>query len=155
MCSDYLGVSLSALDLSMLISDSNARRLYTEAADLSRTGHYREDLEQLARALRLAIDASPLPFSLSPGEPDPQTALQLTAHGVDPGAFTRMQEFLPRVYFADDEIKWDTRSRGHEANWRERNVAFCLATCVDLIRKIQYADYQPTAVEFSLYSMTC
>jgi hypothetical protein len=147
-CFEYLGISLAGLDLSMLILNTDARALYNEALEFNQGGHFREALEKIAEALHAAVLATPLEFSIVPGESNSQIALELTAYGVDPGAFVRMQEFLP-TQSVNGGWQWNTRDKGHPGNWKEHNVAFCLDTFVDIVRKIQYAEYQPSAIEFS------
>lgn len=145
----YLGVSIGELDLSSLIADTSARSLYTEARDYFRQGLYKEALETIALALRDAVAATRLALTIVPGESDSQTALELTAYGVDPGAFQRMQEFLPKESFLEKGWQWNTRDKGHPGNWREDTVSFCLKTFVDMVRKIQFAAYQPSAIDIS------
>ena len=145
----YLGVSIGELDLSSLIADAGARSLYTEARDYFRQRLYKEALEKIAQALRDAVAATRLALTIVPGESDSQTALELTAYGVDPGAFLRMQEFLPKESFLEAGWQWNTRDKGHPGNWRDDTVSFCLTTFVDIVRKIQFATYQPSAINFS------
>jgi hypothetical protein len=145
-CLIYLTISLSDLDLSLLIADADVRLLYIEAQSQAHDRKYREALETLARAMGEVGRTAPM--YIGAGHADSEVALQLTAYGVDPGAFIRMQQFLPALGL--DEPKWDTRSHGHRGNWRGLNISFCLATFLDLVLKLQYAEYQPSAVQFSV-----
>ena len=148
-CEQYLGMPIRELDTSQLIADATARSLYLEAQQFARDRRYREALEKTAQALYEAVAVTPLAFRIVPGEADSQTALELTAYGVDPGAFIRMQEFLPRKSFLTNEWDWNTRENGHPGNWREDTISFCFDTFVDVVRKIQFAAYQPSAIQFS------
>lgn len=149
-CLIHLGVALSELDLSLLIADIEVRALYTKALDLARSKKYREVLEALMLAMNQAEKSFPIYVGV--GQTDSEIALQLTAYGVDPGAFIRLQQFLPMLTFGetDWEPKWEVRTHGHPANWRKRNVEFCLSTFLDLVLKLQHAEHQPSAVEFSI-----
>ena|SRR2546426_12006941 len=101
-----------------------------------------------AGALQAAVDDTPLQYRIIIGEAKSEIALELTAYGIDPGAFLRMQQFLPKLGL-DGQPEWNTRQYGHIGNWRKDIVVFCLVTAIDLVRKIQYADYQPSPVPFS------
>lgn len=144
-CSIYLGISLFELDRCSLIADDEARGFYLEARDLSHVGKYREALESLARAMDAALQEKFILLSVNDNQSE--IALQLTAYGVDPGAFIRMQQFLPEIGLSEKR-EWNARLYGHRGNWRSVNVEFCLSTVLDLILKLQHAPYQPSAVDF-------
>jgi len=145
-CLMHIGITLAELDLSLLIAELDVRTLYTSALDFARAKKYRESLEELARAMQEAVRGFPIYIGV--GETDSEVALQLTAYGVDPGAFIRMQQFLPMLGL--EEPRWEVRTHGHSGNWRKRNVEFCLSVFLDLVLKLQHATYQPSAVEFSV-----
>ena len=146
-CSAFVGIPLSDIDSSALIADIEARALYGRARELFELGKYREALEELALALEAALGT--IPLFIIVGHPDTETALSLTAYSVDPSAFIRLQNFLPRIG-VNNQFEWNTRLYGHPGNWTKRKVEFCLRTFVDLILKIQFADSQPSAVRFSM-----
>jgi hypothetical protein len=73
-CLLHLGIALAELDLSLLITDSDVRELYTEAVSLSRAKKYREALETIANAMQEAQRAFPIYIGV--GQPDSEVALQ-------------------------------------------------------------------------------
>lgn len=147
-CVDYLGMPLRDVDLSALIENATARTLYLDARRLNAAGDYQASLEALSHAVMEGVQNTPLEFSVRPGEPDSAVALELTAYGVDPGAYLTLQELLPQIDLTDFSILWNTRGKGHPGNWTEPKVAFCLDTVLDLILKIQRAPGRPSAVDF-------
>jgi hypothetical protein len=135
--------------MSGLLANDNARVLYRQARELHEAGEHQRSLESLARAIEAAVGETPLQWSIRPGEPDPTVALELTAYGVDPGAYIGLQEFLPKIGL-EDSIQWETRSKGHPGNWTHEKVSFCLETALDLLLKVQYAPFRPAAADFTM-----
>lgn len=148
-CIDYLQVPLAGIDESRLIENPAARTLFLRARDLDIQGEYRESLESLGGALEEAVRGTPLQFSINSGDTNPKVALELTAYGVDAGAYIALQEFLPSVEL-DGTVSWVRREKGHPANWTHRIVSFCLETALDVMLKTQRAPYRPSAVEFTM-----
>jgi len=146
-CRACLGQSLEEVGLEALIEDGDARELYSQSKTLSRQGSFKESLELLALAFRQALNTTPFAYVVSVGKPETEAALHLLGCGVDPSMFMSLQEFLPSVELSD-AIKWDTRDRGHPANWTRENVDYCLAAVLKIILQIQHAQFGAHAIPF-------
>lgn len=146
-CRACLGQSLEEVGLEALIENEDARYLYSQSKTLSRKGCFKESLELLALAFRQALNAGPFAYLVSVGKPETEAALHLLGCGVDPSMFLSLQEFLPSVELSD-EIKWDTRDRGHPANWTWENVNYCLGAALKIILQIQHAHFGAHAIPF-------
>ncbi len=146
-CRKCLGQSLEEVGLDALIEDNDARDLYSQSKTLRHQGCFRESLESLALALRQALNTTPFAYVVTVGKPETEAALHLLGCGVDPSMFMSLQEFLPTVELSD-AIKWDTRDRGHPANWTRENVDYCLAAALKIILQIQHAQFGAHAMPF-------
>jgi hypothetical protein len=147
-CRAYLNVALDDIDLEQLLADGKVKTLYEAAKGHHRDRRYRDALEMLGRALFYQLETFLGGVTPTVGEKNTEDALMLAAFGVRPSDFLALQEFLPRVYFGGS-LYWHTRAKGHEGNWTEANVRFCLETFLDLALKIQHAPPVPRAVWFS------
>ena len=153
-CRAYLGVALDDVDLEQLLTDAEVKALYESAKAHHAARGYREALEALGRALYRQLGEFPgMPWP-TVGKKSTEDALMLAPFGVRPSDFLTLQDFLPHVYFnwAEEEVtvEWDRRANGHEGNWTEANVRFCLDTFLDLALKIQHAPPVPGALPFEI-----
>jgi hypothetical protein len=146
-CRACLGQPLEEVGLEALIEDGDARELYSHSKMVSRQGSFKESLESLALAFQQALNATPFAYVVRVGKPETEAALHLLGCGVDPSTFMSLQEFLPSVELGD-AIKWDTRDRGHPANWTRENVDYCLAAALRVILQIQHAQFGAHAIPF-------
>jgi hypothetical protein len=153
-CREYLDVALDDIDLEQLLADADVKKSYETAKSEYREGRYREALEALGRGLYEQLRRFPGLTWPSVGRRNTEHALMLAAFGVRPSDYLALQQFLPSVNYSwkTDEmvLEWDTRNRGHEGNWTEANVRFCLDTFLDLALKVQYAPPVPSAVHFEM-----
>jgi hypothetical protein len=143
-CATHLdGLKLDDIDLAVLIEDPEVRKLHGDARLFFDAGRYREALEAIGRAHFLLIRGMPgTTFFLGLHGPDTNRALAASAYGVRPSDLLNLEGFLPNVSQVRDgtiDIEWDSRARGHEGNWREDAVGYCLEVFVDVAIKLQHA----------------
>jgi hypothetical protein len=153
-CHAYLDVALDDIDLEEFLADDEIKVLYEFAKRQHAAGRYREALEALGHALYRQLRHFPGMHWPTVGKKNTEDALMLAPFGVRPSDFLTLQDFLPRVYFdwakKNITLKWESRVNGHEGNWTEANVRFCLDTFLDLALKIQHAPSIPRAIPFDL-----
>jgi hypothetical protein len=150
-CTVYLDLNFETLSAYELLVNSDARELYKKAEEAHQEGRYKEALEFLAAALAHALIAVPRIGFTVVGESNAHEALLLTAFGVSASEYLTLQEFLPFAWIGvggNIEIRWETRKRGHPANWTRAKVAFCLSAFLNVALKIQHAPDMPRAVPF-------
>jgi hypothetical protein len=151
-CATYLGMSLEDIDLAQLIENSRVKDLYLAAKNEYEGNNFEAALENLAKGLYLTLDRFPgITFPVL-GERNAEHALLLSAFGVRPSDFLRIQELLPSVAKTKEGVlvpKWNFRGTGNWANWTRDNVEFCLEALVDIAIKVQHAPRLPIVFEFS------
>jgi hypothetical protein len=158
-CQAYLGTPLDSIELEELLSDEDVRKHYRLAKEAHKQYRYREALEHLGLAMfevmRIVPGVGwPTVGSRAGSKKNTEAALMISAFGVKPSDFLGLQDFLPRVSWdfsvgpAQTKLEWDRRGRGHEGNWTEANVRFCLETFLDLALKVQHAPQVPFALQF-------
>ena len=146
-CVEFLGQTLEEVGLEALIEDDLARDFYSQGKNLRQQRKFRESLELMAQAFRQSLNATPFVYTVSVGEPDTEAALHLLGCGVDPSMFMSLQRLLPSIDHAG-ALTWNTRDRGHPANWTQENVDYCLAAILKIILQIQHAPFGAYAVRF-------
>jgi len=151
-CRDLLDVNLADLDRAVLIENATARGLYHDAKAACEASAYQQALEFIGQALWEALRGLPGILVPAVGKEDVGLALRLTAFGVNAGDFLTLQQLVPSVWPGERDgewlVTWKSRNTGHEANWTEHNVRFCLATFVDVAIKIQHAPWLPWPAPF-------
>ena len=148
-CVTFLGQTLEEVGLEALIEDDLARDLYTQSKKLRQERKLREALELIGRAFRQSLNATPFMYIVIVGDPDTEAALHLLGCGVDPSMFISLQRLLPTVDFGG-AVTWNTRDRGHPANWTQENVDYCLAAVLKIILQIQHAPFAAWAAPFQV-----
>lgn len=152
-CGDFLGLGLSTLDDSALISNEDVKRLYDEARTQATKGNFKGALENIAVALAYVFHLNPALRGFQAGTPNSDEAIRLAGFGVHGNNFLALQQFLPHVVAWGEnkyKPKWKQSEFGHPGNWTEDNVEFCLRTFVDLVVKIQDARWIPGALPRSV-----
>jgi hypothetical protein len=154
-CRTYLGVALDEIDLEQFLLDPDVKTLYEMAKTAFREKRYPDALEALGRGLYRQLSQFPgIAWPPAVGRKSTEDALMLAAFGVRPNDYLRLQDFLPLVshdWPANEVVvEWNPRDKGHEGNWTEANVRFCLETFLDLSLKVQHAPPLPFPAPFDL-----
>jgi hypothetical protein len=157
MCHATLDISLEELDESELLANDEVRA-HLVAAKAARTSQdCKLVLEELAKALFLALEQTPSLERIQVGRANAEDALKLTAFGVSANDFLRLQEFLPMVsvsawlpvgYSEIEGVLWKQSEFGHPGNWRDEVADFCINTCLSVALSIQNAPPVPYPREF-------
>jgi hypothetical protein len=150
ICLDTLGVGLEDIDEIELLESPEVKEHVYEARRARDTGDFKLALEEIAKALYVALAESDLGFRI--GSPNAEDALMLTGIGVSPNEFLRLQQFLPEIWRLGSkpfDIRWTQAKFGHPGNWRQNNVDFCLDAALELAFRIQNAASIPIALELS------
>lgn len=151
VCRSTLGVSLTGLDESELLTNDEVRAHFTEAKNARDAGKFRGALEEVGKALVVALNCHPNLWGISVGEPKAEDALKLGASGISASDFLQLQEFLPAVSrFSSDPFKvaWKQSGFGHPANWRAEVAGFCVTKGLAVALGVQAASVTPSAFEF-------
>jgi hypothetical protein len=158
LCQGTLNISLEELDESELLSNGEARAHLLAAKTARASQDFKVALEELAKALFIALEDAPGLGRIEVGRPKAEDALKLTAFGVSANDFLRLQEFLPAVsalpagehwQFEIEGVLWKQSGFGHPGNWRDEVAGFCISTCLTVALSVQNAAPVPYAHEFS------
>lgn len=150
-CQEYLGTSLEDLDKSSLISDSTVKEHYDEANKAFADGDYRRTLEQLGIACAVIFDLNNALRNLTLGSANAEDAIKLAGFGVRANDYLALQQFIPEVILQPDRsfiIHW--KQYGHHANWTAQNASFAMRAFLELVLRIQEADWIPGPYAFHL-----
>jgi len=148
-CVKCIGKSLDEIDLTMLIENTEARKLYEQSKQLCKEKKMQQVLETLGLCFRRVLDDTPYQYIVEIGIPESEAALHLLGCGVDPSSFLSMQKLLPEINSLG-EIKWNFRATGHPGNWSQDNIDYCMKTLLKIILQIQHAMFTAPAVPFNL-----
>lgn len=151
-CSDYLGMTLAQLDESALLIHDAVQEHFAAARQSVERGTYKESFEELGKALCVTFKESASLRGLQVGDPKPEDAIRLSGYGIHANDFLTMQEFLPRVSMNENgefDVKWRQSMYGHPGNWRENAAIFCLRTVLQVVLRIQNAEWIPGAIHFA------
>jgi hypothetical protein len=158
ICQATLGIALKELDESDLLSNGEVRA-HLDAAKTARSSQdFKVALEEVAKALFVALEDAPSLGGIEVGRAKAEDALKLTAFGVSANDFLRLQEFLPKVssslWVANGQteiegVLWKQSGSGHPGNWREEVADFCIEAGLSVALSIQNATPVPYAHEFS------
>lgn len=145
-CKEYLNVDYAALDAVDLISSSSIRDIMRSARDCLNQDKFKECLEKLAEAISTSgLELFPSGLHVVTGQADAQTALTVSAYGIDPGRFIALQRLLPSYdWLLMREHYWTKRLYGHEGNWNRPNAEFAYEETVNLLTRLQGATPYPT-----------
>ncbi len=144
-CQKYLCIDYAALDAVDLIHSDTIREIVKLAQKHLKEDNFRQCFETLAEAIACsALDLFPLGVHVVVGQADAETALTVSASGVDPGRFLALQRLLPVYGFLFPEPSWTKRQYGHEANWNRPNAEFAYEETVNLLTRLQGATPYPT-----------
>lgn len=145
-CEEYLTVNYGALDAAELIRSERVRGIVRLARKLLESGHCQQCFETLAKALDSApLELFPIGVHVPVGHADADTALALSAYGIDPGRYLALQRLMPRngTLFAFEPY-WEKRKYGHKGNWTQENAEFAYEETVNLLTRLQQANPYPT-----------
>lgn len=155
LCLETLQQRFEDFDESELLDNSEVKEHLYLARLANENKDYKVALEEIGRALCVALDEQQDLIQTQVGEVNAEDALKLTGFGVSANDFLRLQEFLPKVsrFFSDPfTIVWDQSEFGHPGNWRPDIVEFCLGASLDIALRIQNVPSVPSALPFnSLY----
>lgn len=152
LCSATLRVSLEDVDESELLENADVKAHLSAARKHGFALEFKEALEQVAWALRAALEGADL-WDIAVGKVNAEDALKLTAFGVPANDFLRLQEFLPVVemfFPTPARAGWAQAKFGHPGNWRQDAFDFCVDTCLVVALGIQSASQVPAAVDFDI-----
>jgi hypothetical protein len=159
ICLTTLGVSLEQLDESELLSNDEVKAHLAGAKAARVSLDFQLVLEELAKALFIALEHAPGLEQIDAGRAKAEDALKLTAFGISANDFLRLQEFLPRVsgFTSGPEgqveiegVLWKQSGFGHPANWRDDVADFCLSACLSAVLSIQDAPLFLTHANFPM-----
>lgn len=145
-CKEYLNVDYAALDAVDLISVASIRDIVRSARDYLNQNKFKECLEKLAEAISSSgLELFPNGLHIVTGQADAETALTVSAYGIDPGRFIALQRLLPSYdWLLLREPHWTKRQYGHEGNWNRPNAEFAYEETVNLLTRLQSATPYPT-----------
>lgn len=145
-CQEYLKIDYAELDAADLISSESVRETVHAARKCLREDQFKECLEKLAEAITQSrFDLFPTGLHVVAGHADADTALTLSAYGVDPGRYIALQRLLPKTAsIFEFNPHWEKRKYGHEANWTRPNAEFAYEETVNLLTRLQQANPYPT-----------
>lgn len=151
LCGSVLGKRLERISELELVFDDEVRGHLEIASQFRRNGSYDLALEEIGKALCLALQDQPDLWAIEVGKPKAEDALKLTAFGIGANDFLRLQEFLPEVskFFSEPfQIFWEQSKFGHPGNWRKEVVDFCLEQCRAIVIASQSSSSSPHAFPF-------
>jgi hypothetical protein len=144
-CKRYLNIDYAELDAVDLIHSDAIRHIMGVARKCIREDKFRECFEKLAEAIaESSSQLFPSGVHVVVGQADAETALTVSAYGVDPGRFLALQRLLPFYGFPFPEPQWTKRQYGHEANWNRPSAEFAYEETVNLLTRLQGATPYPT-----------
>lgn len=145
-CKEYLNIDYAALDAVDLISADSIRDLVRSAREKLNQDKFKECLETLAEAIsRSGLELFPTGVHVVTGNADAETALTVSAYGIDPGRFLALQRLLPSYdWMLLSEPHWTKRQYGHEGNWNGPNAEFAYEETINLLTRLQSATPYPT-----------
>jgi len=152
LCAATLGVSLEEVDESDLLVHPEVKAHIQAAKLASKSDNHRLALEELARALYSSFEASHDWWEIKVGCPNAEDAMRLSALGIPPNDFLKLQDFLPslrHVSLKEVEICWKQSELGHPGNWRKDSVEFCMDVCTRAAVCIQHAPRTPVSIPFT------
>ncbi len=156
LCNSMLGKRLEDVSELELVLNADVRAHLESAHDLRDLGKHKEGLEEVGKALCVALQEQPDFWDIEVGNPKAEDALKLAAFGVAAHEFLRLQEFMPNVSRFLSEpfaVLWEQSKFGHPGNWRPEVVDFCLSQCRLVALSVQTAVGAPHAFELNaLYS---
>jgi hypothetical protein len=150
LCSSMLGKRLEDISELELVLNADVRAHLETAHELRDLGKHKEGLEEVGKALCVALQEQPDSWDIEVGHPKAEDALKLAALGVAAHEFLRLQEFMPHVSKFLSEpfvVLWEQSKFGHPGNWRPEVVDFCLSQCRLVALRVQTAVGAPHAFE--------
>lgn len=148
-CQKYLGIDYAGIDAVDLIHSDFIRKIIRLAHERLQDDKFRECFEKLAEAIaESSLQLFPSGVRVVVGQADAETALTVSAYGVDPGRFLALQRLLPSYAFFYAEPHWTKRQYGHEGNWNRPNAEFAYEETVNLLTRLQGATPYPTPFLF-------
>lgn len=150
-CTEYLKVDYGELDAADLIHSQMVRDKLLLARKCLREGQFKDCLETLAQVIdQSSLEVLPIGIHVPAGYADAETALTLSAYGIDPGRYLALQRLLPKcaTFFGAGPCRWEKREYGHEANWKQPNAEFAYAETVNLLTRLQGATPYPTPYRY-------
>lgn len=155
LCRATLRVSLDQVSELDLLENSDVKAHLTSAKQCGASGNHKAGLEEVGKALCVALVDHPDLWDIKVGTVKAEDALKLTAFGIPANEFLRLQQFLPSVpmFFPNPmEASWAQADFGHPGNWRQDSLEFCIEACLAVAVGIQSVSAAPVALEFeSLY----
>lgn len=151
LCKAILDMSLDDIDELELVVNDQVRGHLESASQFRKTGQFSLALEEIGKALCVAVQEQPDLWGIEVGKPKAEDALKLTAFGIGANDFLRLQDFLPEVskFFSDPfQVFWEQSRFGHPGNWREEVVDFCVEQCRTIAIAIQAASPSPHVFPF-------
>jgi hypothetical protein len=152
LCKSMLGKRLEDISELELVLNADVRAHLKAGDKFRRSGGYKEALEEIGKAVYVALREKPDLWDIELGKPKAEDALKLTGLGIPANDFLRLQGFLPQVskFFSDPFIVlWEQSKFGHPGNWRDDVVDFCLEQSRVVALGVQTALNAPFAAEFS------
>ncbi len=144
-CKEYLSVDYAGLDTVDLIHATAIREIVMLAHKHLQEDKFRECFENLSEAIeRSSLELFPAGVHVVVGQANAETALTVSAYGVDPGRFLALQRLLPFRGFLLPEPQWNKRQYGHEGNWNRPNAEFAYEETINLLTRLQVATPYPT-----------
>ena len=147
LCATILNEPLLQIDQTSTIISKDARASFTSAREAILESKFKLSLEHTARGLAAAFWDISTP-ALSVGKTSPEEALLLSGRGIDPASFLSMQKLLPVAQYHSDEVNWNLRKFGHEANWTYNVAQSCLEIAINVAAKLQAIPYRPVPIDF-------
>jgi hypothetical protein len=144
-CKEYLSLDYAELDAVDLIQSESIRDVVLLARKHLQEDKFRECFEKLAEAIsKSSLELFPNGLLVVVGHADAETALTVSAYGIDPGRFLALQRLLPFCGFIEPEPRWTKRQYGHEGNWNRPNAEFAYEETINLLTRLQVATPYPT-----------
>jgi len=146
-CQEYLQIDYAQLDAAELIRSTTVLDTIRAARKHLQEGNFRECLEALAQAIfESGLQLFPMGLHVPVGVANAETALELSAYGIDPGRYLVLQRLLPgsQSIFFQFKPHWNDRRYGHKGNWTKEKAEFAHGETIDLLVRLQHADPYPT-----------
>ncbi|MBX7157546.1 MAG: hypothetical protein K1X66_04080 [Verrucomicrobiae bacterium] len=159
MCKTYLNIEFSEVRLTLLIRNKKIQHFLKEAEDHYNEKKYEKALISLGYAMFYTIDNEAITWSFfheiisgfSEKEtpeivyPDFNTEhmVRLIQYGIDPYLHKKFHQIVPLIgrKTKDFELIYEWKKEfGHQGNWTEKNVSFCLHLVIDTALKCQRED---------------
>jgi hypothetical protein len=153
-CKTYLKADYAGLDAADLVGVLEIREILLEARLCLRREQFKACLEKLAEAITASsLVLIPIGVHVPVGHADADTAVALSAYGIDPGRYLSLQRLLPsnsKLFSASlFEAVWRKREYGHQANWTRENAEFAYEETINVLTRLQQAKPYPTPYRFN------